>query len=726
MEGVDHTVSLDELEMKPLTDWENAPTLTDLKQNIDDADIDGQSHQIDVLNWLENMAVEGSAKPKTQKGKSSVAPKVIRKNAEWRYSSLSDPFTSNDDMFSVLPTTAGDRNRAKQNALVLNSQFNNDIDKIAFIDAYVRDAVDIGTVIVEVGWESEEEEIEEEVPVYQFVPSGDREIMQQYVNLLGLRSTSQDIYNQYMNPGLDKAITKFAQTGQVFIPEQIDTETQTRMVETVNRPTVEVCQAENILIDPSCSGDLSKAQFIGKKHKSSLSELRKDGRYKNLNNILISGASPIADPDFEDSKDISNFEFKDEPRKQFVVYTYWGTWDIHNTGTVVPIVASWVNSTLIRMEENPFPFKAPPFAKAVYMPVRKSVYGEPDGELLIDNQKIVGATTRGAIDLMAKSANGQTGTRKDFLDVGNRRKFARGDDYEYTAQGKPEESIYQHKFVELPRTIFDMINMQNIEAESLTGVKAFNSGINSQSLGDSVGGGRDAMDAASKRENNILNRLKKGIIDIARMFISMNSEWLSEEETVRITDEEFVTVRRDDLSGKFDLKLDISTAEENEKRAKELAFMLQTIGNNMDQGLQNMILSDIARLRNMPDTAKRIEEYKPTPDPLVVAEQELKVELLKAQISKENMLALKHQTEAQANGARGFKDESQGQLNQAKAGTEGAKGRNLNSDSDKKDLDYLEQHSGAKHAQDMQAIDRKAEHDIVKSVLDNQNKGDQK
>ena len=56
-----------------------------------------------------------------------------------------------------------------------------------------------------------------------------------------------------------------------------------------------------------------------------------------------------------------------------------------------------------------------------------------------------------------------------------------------------------------------------------------------------------------------------------------------------------------DLGGKFDLKLSISTPEADEAKAKELAFMLQTTGQTMGPAFSQIILSDIAKLRKMPD-----------------------------------------------------------------------------------------------------------------------------
>ena len=114
--------------------------------------------------------------------------------------------------------------------------------------------------------------------------------------------------------------------------------------------------------------------------------------------------------------------------------------------------------------------------------------------------------------------------------------------------------------------------------ESLTGVKAFSSGISGQALGNTATGVRSAMDAASKRELGILRRLADGINQIGRKIISMNSEFLSDEEIVRVTNEEFVAINREDLGGMYYIKLNISTAEADNEKAQELSFMLQTMG----------------------------------------------------------------------------------------------------------------------------------------------------
>jgi hypothetical protein len=76
--------------------------------------------------------------------------------------------------------------------------------------------------------------------------------------------------------------------------------------------------------------------------------------------------------------------------------------------------------------------------------------------------------------------------------------------------------------------------------------------------------------------------------------------------------------------------------------------------------------------------------------------------LLEAQIAKEQALAQKHIADAQAAGGRGMRDASQADLNQAKAGEAGAKGRLHSAEADNKDLNYLQEANGTKHQQSME------------------------
>ena len=687
MENQEATPS-EEIVVVKLTDWANEPSLKDLKQDYTDAQSDHSEHEANVEHWLENLNIEGKAKIEKIPGRSSVVPKLIRKQAEWRYAALSEPFLSTDDIYNINPVGPGDVNAARQNALILNNQFNTKIDKVRFIDEYVRAAVDEGTVVVRVGWLFEEEIRDVEVPVMGMVPTQDPQILQAYQQIQanpGLLAQAP--------PPIQAGFQASMNMGMPVVEQQVDTEIQQEPVTVKNQPTVDICTYTNTIVDPTCKGDMSKAGFVIYAFETSLSTLKKDKKYKNLENINLDSSSILGS---EDSDVDVSFNFTDKPRKKFIAYEYWGYWDIDGTGMVKPFVATWAGDTMIRMEESPFPDGGLPFVSVQYLPVRGKIYGEPDGELLEDNQQIIGAVTRGMVDIMARSANGQQGSRKDALDLTNQRRFDNGDDYQFNQNVSPQEAFYMHTFPEIPQSAGLMLQVQNNEAESLTGVKAFSSsGISSQSLGDNATGIRSAMDATSKRELGILRRMSEGIKEIGRKVIAMNGIFLDEEEIVRISEEEFVPVKRDDLEGNFDLALSISTAEADNDKAQELAFMLQTNGPDSDPGEVRMIRAEIARLRKMPALAKQIEDYRPEPDPMQVKIQELEIAKLEAEIREIDSKTAENYAEAELDKASAKEKSSKADLN---------------------DLDFVEQESGTKQERDKELQGEQARANMLKDA----------
>jgi len=684
-------------------EWANEPSVGDFKKDFKDSQDAHQTHESDVETWLDNLNVEGSAKVAKVKGRSSIVPKLIRKQAEWRYASLSEPFLSTPDLFNTDPVTADDKTAAIQNELVLNNQFNTKIDKVRFIDDFVRTAVDEGTVIVRVGWDFEEESFEEEVPDFDYITSVDPAVIQLQQELHQMMQEDPEQFAQVPTE-LQEAHKLTMETGQAVNPVQNGSHIETKVRTVKNQPTVEVCNYNNVVIDPTCMGNLDKAEFIIFSFETSLSELKKDGKYSNLDQINTENSSIIGSED-HDVDDDSSFNFTDKPRKKFVAYEYWGYWDIDDSGTTKGIIGTYVDDVMIRLEETPFPDSKLPFVTAQYLPVRRNIYGEPDGVLLEDNQKVIGAITRGMIDIMGRSANGQTGTRKDALDITNKRKYDRGLDYEYNGGVDPRLAFHMHTFPEIPQSAGIMLQLQNQEAEALTGVKAFSSNVGGDALNSTATGVRSAMDATAKRELGILRRLAKGVTDIGRKIIAMNAIFLEEEEIIRVTDKEFIPIKRDDLAGNFDLRLTISTAEADNDKAAELAFMLQTTSQHMGTEFSQLILTEIARLRKMPVLAEKIASFQPTPDPVEQKKQELEIAKLEAEISKLNSET--RENDAEAN------------LDIAKIGTENARASDIQSTADLKDLNYVEQEGGTTQERDLEKVGEQARANTKMKVIDN-------
>jgi len=665
---------LHESQDQKLTDWEKEPNIRQLKE---DFEISKQSHDTQVnkiAHWNDLMHVRGKAKPPQAAGRSRVQPKLIRRQAEWRYSALTEPFLSTSKLFNVKPVTFEDDQSSKQNALVINWQFQTKLNRVKFIDDYVRSTVDEGTCIVRLGWKRSTQMVKQTVPVYSYYKITDPEHLQMFQQALDQRSQDIRDFKDKASPELVAALEYYDETGEATLAQETGTEEVDVEHVIENHPTAEVLNPQNFYIDPSCNGDIDKALFAVVSFETNKAELLKDkNRYKNLDRVQWDMASPMTEPEHHTNTP-DTFQFKDALRKRVVAYEYWGFYDIHGTGELVPIVCTWIGNTIIRMEENPFPDQKIPFVLVPYLPVKRELYGEPDAELLEDNQAILGAVTRGMIDLLGRSANGQTGMAKGMLDPLNRRRYNNGEDYEFNPNVPPQQGLIEHKYPELPQSGLLMLNLQNQEAEALTGVKSFAGGVSSETYGDVAAGIRGALDAASKREMAILRRLAKGIMEIGNKIIAMNAVFLSAEEVIRVTNEEFVTVKREDLVGNFDLEVDISTAEVDSQKAQDLAFMLQTIGNNMDISITLMILAEIATLKRMPALAKKLLSFKPQKSPEQQKMEELQIAKLEAEVEEVK---------------------SKIRLNDAKA--EEAK-----ANKDAKDLDFVETETGTKHAREME------------------------
>lgn len=586
-----------------------------------------------------------------KKGKSAVVSRDIKRQNEWQHPSLIDPFVSTPDIIKARPVTWEDAEAARQNELVLNTQFCRQFNRYMFMTKVVKVLAQEGTAVVMTGWEYDDAIEEVEYPIMAIDPY----------------------------------------TGQ---PVQVGTEVVEEVVVKKNQPTAKVCRNEDIFIDPTCQDDLDNAQFVIYRYETDMSTLLAEGKYSKARLKKIE--TDMKDDDY-DSEDDTEFRFKDDPRKKLVVYEYWGNYDVNGDGIAEPIVCAWINNTLIRLESNPYPDQKPPFIVVPFSSVPFQIFGEPNAAMIGDNQQIKTAIYRGIIDNMALSNNGQKGIRKNTLDPFNRTRFYNGENFEFNGS---REDFWDGNYNQLPSSVFNVIELQNNEIESLTGVKGFSGGITGAALGSTATGARGALDATATRRLDLVRNIAENLIKpLMRKWMAYNTEFLLEEQVVRITNEEFVTIRRDDLDGRIDIDISISTSEDNAAKAQELAFMLQTIGPNEDPNVRRMLMSEIARLQKMPDLAKKLEEYQPEPDPVAMKMQELQVALLEAQVANER--------------AKGRENEVDVYLKTAKAQTEAAKAKALSSDADLKDLSFLERESGIDHAKALEKSNNDARNKAI-------------
>ena len=606
-------------------------------------------------------------------GKSKLVSKDIKKQSEWLLPGLLEPFVSTPDIIKASPVTPEDAEAAPKIEVLLNTQFCRQFNRYNFMTKALKVLDQEGTVVIRTGWELEEKSVEimeeKEVPNPQ---------LQQAVAL-----AQQGLIDP-------RALNQFPQT----IKQQVKT---LKTIAVKNRPTAMVCRNEDVFIDPTCQDDMDNCQFVIYRYESDMTTLKKSGVYKNLDLIDL---KDNINGDYT-TPDTTNFKFRDNPRKKILVYEYWGNYDINGDGLAEPIVCTWVDDVIIRLQDNPFPDKKPPFIVLPFSFTPFSLYGEPNAELLSDVQKIKTAIYRGFIDNMALSNNGQKGIRKGALDYSNKKRFLNGQNFEFN--GTPND-FYDGKFNELPGSIFNVLTLMNNEAESITGVASFNTGLNGNSLGSTATSIRGAIDSATNRRLNLVRNISENLVKpLLRKWLAYDAEFLDEESQFRITNDEFVYLKKDDLGANIDIDLTISTSDDNQAKAQELAYMLQTIGPSEDPGIRKIIMTEIARLYRMPQLARMIETYEPQTDPVAEQMRQLQVAMLQAQVNNEQSKADENSVDRELKGA--------------KVQTELAKAKNINSTADKTDLDYIQQYAGVQQKAELQKQQLKNQFDVDRETL---------
>jgi len=596
-----------------------------------------------------------------QTGKSKIVSRDIKRQDEWQHASLKDPFLSSPDIIKCKPVTAEDRKAAEQNELILNHQFTRKFDRYSFITNSIKLLTTEGTLVVKTSWDYEDEIVEVEHPTYSLDPM-----------------TGQPV-----------------QTG-VQMVKQINV--------LVNKPYAEPCRIEDVYIDPTCQGDIEKCQFIIHRFESDLSSLRASKKYKksSLDKVAKGMLRDNGDYKPEHEKKGSNFEFKDTARKKIVVHEYWGNYDLDESGIATPIICTWVNDTMIRLEDNPYPDKKIPFLIVPHNSIPFQMTGEANAELIGDNQKISTAIKRGAVDNMANSNNGQKGIRKGSLDTINRKRFLSGKNFEYNGAAS---DFFEGSYNNLPNSMFSMLELNNNETDAMTGVKGFSGGIGGQTLGSTARAAGGVLDAVSVRKLDIVRNISEKLIKpLLRKWMAYNSEWLQEEEVIRITNEEHVPVRRDDLAGQIDIDIEVSTAEDNSTKSQELSFLLQTNGPNEDPGVRKLLMAQIMRLHKMPDVAKNIEEFQPQPDPFTERMKELEMKLKEVEIMERESRAVENQADLR--------------LKTANAVLAEAKAKLTSSTADVKDLEFVNKATGGELKDEMSKKDHDRDTQVALKSFD--------
>ncbi|MCD6150404.1 MAG: hypothetical protein J7J70_01950 [Deltaproteobacteria bacterium] len=661
--------------------WKHKLPLKDILSNISSV----HSLYTDYVDTIKNykVAMEADYRIGSGEGKSKVTPKAIQKLHNYAYSALSEGLLSDYNIVSASPNGHTDLVESQAQSLLLNYQLNEEMDFESVVDKAARYFEDYGSFYLKLSWNYKERKKKNHKPTLKQLPEG----------------VPPEQMQQLFEQGL------LTEDGMLIVDKEITSVVQ-------DHPVISIKKYNQVILGPSLDGSntIDSLQFIADKYYATVANLEASGKYHNLDRIVDRelksdydiNALPDADfeLEFEAMMEDNGEELERktvDKNKPLVVTDYWTMMPIKDKGHPVPIVVTFVAGVVIAREESTYGVDVGyPYARGLYaQSLEDDLYdGIPDTPELEEDQKIIGAVTRGMIDIMAKAANGQTGMAQGMLDPAEERKRQAGQDYKFNPAIDPTRGIVQEKFPELPQSALQMLQMMQGSMESASGKKMFGEGLNSGAYGDVAKGIDSVVNTTTQRTMSNVRKFNKPFVAIIKKMAQLNREFITDDKVIALSDNEFKTIRPNELQSSINVKILVSTPELDDRAANDLGFLVQTLGDSVPPKAKNMMLSDIARLKKRPDLAKMLLDIPdPQPSPEEIELHQLNVELLKAQIANEN-----------AKGVENLADET---LKNAKAETEVAKTKVLYSTADNQDLDFLHKRDGTELQREKELEDAK-------------------
>lgn len=550
-----------------------------VKSDIDKAKADKDSIDKKMAGWRDTYNAE--LKGNELEGRSKFVSKDTKKAIHWYVPNAMKPFMSTDDMVETIPRTADDIQRAKSQATLLNYQFSNDFPRYDFLYQSIFIMAQEGTIVARTGWDLEEET--EDIPFTQITEDEYNQLVMEGAEIVG----EPEMEMVEMEVPVFDALRPYDQkTAMAEVPVYSGT---VRIKHTIkSRPTAEIIKNEDFFID-SGAVSINTAEFVAQRIVMTMSELREqektpenpNGIYENVEDIIgtnntdQSALGANREAELKDQGHSEDTESDDQSRKKVEIYEYYGKIDMNGDGIAEPIVCVYSGNTILRLAENPFPDKKPPYIGCPYSAKPFSFWGDAMAAFVEDTQQVKTAIMRTFIDLLAHSTNGMKHYQKGTIDALNIRKLREakiGTAVEWRDINgyKPEVKN------DIPSSLMQMYELFSAEVENETGITKYNQGLDAKSLNKTATGITAIMNQSQMRIWETTSRFAESYLkELFRKWISYNQTYLEDEIAVRVAGDKYVGISPDDIGGKLDMKINVAIAGSHEQKAQYIVQLLQ-------------------------------------------------------------------------------------------------------------------------------------------------------
>jgi len=416
-------------------------------------------------------------------GRSSIVSSDVMDTIEWMMPSLMRVFTASHDIVVIQPVGGEDVTAAEQHQALINYQFNYKMEGFTKFYTWFKDALIYGFGVIKITWETFYEKksvfypemTEEEFTALTIQPNISIEGYDEYEDVTVTELESSDGTKQ---EAVERA-TVFRNVN-AFIKKNV-----------YSGPWLENIPVSSFYIEPGAR-TIREANFVGHRVRRTMDYLRRmerEGIYHNVDEVI-----PYAEGDSEYNSFSGLSELEGEHsglnkelmatpsdgREYKWVWECWVKLDIDGDGLLEPLLVTFTDDVLLRVEENPFDHGEAPFETIVPIVDCHRLYGISITDLVMEFQRMKTSLYRNVFDNLAFSVNNfYLVARNSGTDIGALINVKPGS---VVFTDDAHNSVREVKPESITSSMFNLFEYLDGCKENRTGITKYNSGLDSNTL----------------------------------------------------------------------------------------------------------------------------------------------------------------------------------------------------------------------------------------------------
>ena len=491
-------------------------------------------------------------------GRSSIVSSDVMDTIEWMMPSLMRVFTASHDIVVIQPMGGEDVTAAEQHQALLNYQFNYKMEGFTKFYTWFKDALIYGFGVIKITWETF---YEKKSMFYEEMSEDEFTALSVQTNI------SIESFDEYEDVSVIEE-----ETPDGMKTETVDRITMYRNVSafikrnTYSGPWIENIPVSSFYIEPGARS-VREANFVGHRVRRTMDYLRRmerEGIYHNVEDVI-----PYAEGDSEYSELTGMSELEGEyaglnkeliptpsdGREYKWVWECWVKLDIDGDGLLEPLLITFTDDVLLRVEENPFDHGEAPFETIVPIVDCHRLYGISITDMVVEFQRMKTSLYRNVFDNVAFSVNNfYLVARNSGTDIGALINIKPG---AVVFTEDVNQSVREMKPETLSPALFNLFEYLDTCKENRSGITRYSQGLDSSSL-NSTATGVSAIMTASQQRIELIARLlaETGVKYAFRKMISLNQQFITDKMVLRLFNKP-LEITPDKLDGSFDLMVNV-------------------------------------------------------------------------------------------------------------------------------------------------------------------------